>query len=90
MCGRHIGKLLFPLIAAGVLANGSVVPAPVAISQSACPNCKTQVLSSFDWCPQCGTGLKPRACAYCGSQVKGGERFCPSCGAPAVSQRNQR
>lgn len=83
MCGRHVGNLLFPLVSAGVLANGSVIPAPVAVSQSACPNCKTQVLSSFDWCPQCGTVLKSHACAYCGSQVTTNASFCPSCGAPA-------
>jgi predicted amidophosphoribosyltransferase len=90
MCGRHIGNLLFPLVAAGVLANGSAQPRPfdsaqvkpIAVSEATCPNCKTQVLSSYAWCPQCGTGLKSHICAYCGNLVKVGERFCPSCGAP--------
>ena len=98
MCGRHVGNLLFPLVAAGALVNGVAQPKPfdpaqakpVAVSQTACPNCRTQVLASYDWCPQCGTGLKSRACAYCGNQVKVGERFCPSCGAPSSTQGSQR
>ncbi|MBI5935763.1 MAG: zinc ribbon domain-containing protein [Chloroflexi bacterium] len=90
MCGRHVGNLLFPLLAAGALVNESAQPRPfnsaqvkpVAVSQAACPNCKTQVLASYDWCPQCGTGLKSHACVYCGNLMKVGERFCPSYGAP--------
>ena len=98
MCGRHVGNLLFPLLAAGALVNESAQPRPfnsaqakpVAVSQATCPNCRTQVLASYDWCPQCGTGLKSHACAYCGNQVKVGGRFCPSCGAPSSTQGNRR
>lgn len=98
MCGRHVGNLLFPLVAAGALVNESAQPRPfdsvqakpIAVSQAACPNCKTRVLASYDWCPQCGMGLKSHACAYCGNLVKVGERFCPSCGAPSSAQGSQR
>lgn len=83
MCGRGIGNLLLPLVAAGVLTNESARPATVVTSQATCPNCESKVLSSFDWCPQCGTGLKPHACAYCSNQMESNARFCPSCGAPA-------
>lgn len=83
MCGRGIGNLLFPLVAAGVLTNESARPATVVTSQATCPNCESKVLSSFDWCSQCGTGLKPHACAYCSNQMESNARFCPSCGAPA-------
>ena len=83
MCGGGIGKLLFPLVAAGVFANESVRPATVATSQATCPNCESKVSSSFDWCPQCGSGLKPHLCTYCNNQMKSSAQFCPSCGAPA-------
>ena len=83
MCGRGIGNLLFPLVAAGVLTNESARPAAVVTLQATCPNCESKVLSSFDWCPQCGTGLKPHTCAYCSNQMESNARFCPSCGAPA-------
>jgi predicted amidophosphoribosyltransferase len=83
MCGRGIGNLLFPLVAAGVSTNESARPATVATSQATCPNCESKVLSSFDWCPQCGTGLKPHVCAYCSNQMKSNAQFCSSCGAPA-------
>jgi len=82
MCGRGIGNLLFPLVAAGVLVNESARPVTVGSSQATCPNCKTKVLTSFDWCPECGTGLKSQACMYCGNQMESNARFCPSCGAP--------
>ncbi len=59
MYDRGIGNLLFPLVAAGVLTNESVRPADVATSQPTCPNCKSKISLAFDWCPQCGTELKP-------------------------------
>jgi len=83
MCGRGIGNLLFPLVAAGVLTNESARPTAVVTSQATCPNCVSKVSKSFDWCPQCGTGLNPHACAYCSNQIESNARFCPSCGAPA-------
>jgi RNA polymerase subunit RPABC4/transcription elongation factor Spt4 len=83
MCGRGIGNLLVPLVAASVLMAGSAQSAPVVIAQAACPNCRTAVLPAFEWCPNCGTGLKAHACAYCGNQIVANARFCPSCGAPA-------
>ena len=83
MCGRGIGNLLFPLVATGVLTNETTQPAAVVTSQATCPNCASKVSKSFDWCPQCGTGLKPHACAYCSNQMESNARFCPSCGAPA-------
>ena len=64
MCGRGIGNLLFPLVATGVLTNETTQPAAVVTSQATCPNCESKVLSSFDWCPQCGTGLKPHGFAH--------------------------
>lgn len=82
MCGRGFGSLLFPLVAAGVLVNGSANPAPVTASQATCPNCKTRVMSSYNWCPQCGTGLKSHVCTFCGTQNESNVRFCSSCGAP--------
>ena len=88
MCGRGIGNLLFPLIAANILTNETVQPAAVVIAQTACPNCKSKISSSFDWCPQCGVGLKSHSCAYCSNQLGINERFCPSCGAPAVNRRS--
>ncbi len=83
MCGGGIGNLLFPLAVEGELANGATRPANVLTLQATCPSCKSKVSSAFDWCPQCGTGLKPHACAYCGNQMESNARFCPSCGAPA-------
>ncbi len=83
MCGRGIGNLLFPLVAASVLTNDSARPGTVVTSQATCPNCKSKVSSSFDWCPQCGAGLKPQTCTYCSNQMESNARFCPACGAPA-------
>ena len=83
MCGRGIGNLLFPLVAAGVLTNESARTAAVVTSQATCPNCESKVSSAFDWCPQCGMELKPHACTYCGNQMESNTRFCPSCGVPA-------
>lgn len=84
MCGRNIGNLLLPLVvAAGMQANEPVRQAAVSTFQATCPKCNSKVSSSFDWCPQCGAGLKPHACAYCGNQMGSHARFCPSCGAPA-------
>lgn len=88
MCGRGIGNLLFPLVAANLLTNASMQPATVAIAQTACPNCKAKISSAFDWCPQCGTAMKSHACTYCGIQIGTNARFCPSCGAPAINQRS--
>jgi predicted amidophosphoribosyltransferase len=89
MCGKGIGSLLFPLVAANILTNESMQPATVAIAQTACPNCKAKISPAFDWCPQCGTGLKSHACSYCGNSMGSiNARFCPSCGAPAINQRS--
>ena len=84
MCGRNLGNLLIPLVAASVLASESPAPhrQPVAAAQANCPRCKAIVSPAFDWCPQCGHGLKTQPCAYCGNTIGMGERFCPSCGAP--------
>ena len=87
MCGRGIGNLLLPLVAASVLAtNGAVQIAPAVTAQTACPNCKTAISPMFEWCPNCGTGLKSHACAYCSNQMKSDARFCLSCGAPASNK----
>lgn len=82
MCGRNIGSLLFPLVVAGIQINEPVRQVAVSTLQATCPKCHSKVSSSFEWCPQCGYGLKHRACAYCGNQMEGDARFCPSCGAP--------
>lgn len=94
MCGRQIGNLLFPFVVSGVLKKGMGQPnlldpvqvKPIAVSDATCPYCKKQVMSSYAWCPQCGTGLKPHICSYCGSLMMVGERFCLSCGAPDTSR----
>lgn len=83
MCGKGFANLLFPLVAAGVLANEPVHPGAATTLQATCPKCRARVFSSFDWCPQCGAALRSRACAYCGNQMDGSAGFCPSCGAPA-------
>jgi predicted amidophosphoribosyltransferase len=89
MCGRGIGNLLFPLVAAGILTNETAQPAAVVTAQSACPNCKAKISLAFDWCPQCGTGLRAHVCSYCGNSMGNiNARFCPSCGAPATNQRS--
>ena len=83
MCGRGIGNLVVPLVAASVLTTGAARPAAVISAHAACPNCRTAVSPAFEWCPQCGMGLKAHTCTYCGNQVGASARFCPSCGAPA-------
>jgi predicted amidophosphoribosyltransferase len=88
MCGKGIGSLLFPLVAANILTNETAQPITVAIAQTACPNCRTKISSAFDWCPQCGAALKSHACTYCGSQTGSNAPFCTSCGAPATNQRS--
>lgn len=83
MCGRGFGSLLVPLAAASVLTASAARPATVAAAQAVCPHCKTAVSPAFEWCPQCGTGLKAHACAYCGNRMAANASSCPSCGAPA-------
>lgn len=82
MCGKGFGRLLFPFVAASVLVKGSADPAPMNASRATCPKCKTQILSSYEWCPQCGTGLKAQVCSYCGTQNESNMCSCSSCGAP--------
>ena len=83
MCGRNLGNLLIPLVAASVLVNESPRPQPIATTLLNCPRCKAAISPAFDWCPQCGYGLKTQPCAYCRNTAGIGEQFCPSCGAPA-------
>jgi len=96
MCGRNFGNLLIPALAGMLVAERptQLQPAQHAISQTTrqavCPQCKTAVLSTFDWCPQCGQALraqaKPQPCGYCGRTMATDAQFCSSCGAPAGKQ----
>ena len=83
MCGKNFGNFLFPLVTASLLVNETPRPQFVATVQSTCPQCKAAISPVFEWCPQCGHGLRTQPCAYCGNTIGIGERSCPSCGAPA-------
>jgi predicted amidophosphoribosyltransferase len=88
MCGRGIGSFLFPVIAAGMIADQLPQPADaLAGHQAVCPNCAAKISPIFHWCPQCGYGLKVHPCAYCGNQIKPEDRYCPSCGAPDIKTK---
>lgn len=93
MCGRNFGNLRIPALA-GMLSAETLTPPQTAwqtVPQAVCPQCKTAVSPTFDWCPQCGQALRaqPEAqiytltCAYCGRMMTAGAPYCPSCGAPA-------
>lgn len=44
-----------------------------------CPQCHTQVQTTFNYCPTCNTKLHPH-CAQCQRIVRLTDTFCPYCG----------
>ncbi len=44
-----------------------------------CPQCRTHVLASFNYCPTCHTKLHPH-CAQCQRAVSLSDTYCPYCG----------
>jgi RNA polymerase subunit RPABC4/transcription elongation factor Spt4 len=61
-------------------ASAAVPPA----SQSACPQCGTQVTVGVKFCPECGTRIpeapQKKFCPGCGTEVTPETKFCGSCG----------
>jgi hypothetical protein len=45
-----------------------------------CPKCTVQVRANFEFCPNCGTQLRP-TCPGCRRAVEAGWKTCVSCGA---------
>ncbi len=93
MCGRNFGNLLIPALAGMLAAETLTAPQPArqtfpqVVPQAVCPQCKTTIAPTFDWCPQCGQALRAQAkaqtCAYCSRTMTAGAQYCASCGAPA-------
>lgn len=83
-CGGNLTRLLIPASTATVLPPEGHLPEALAASlQTSCPTCGIRTSSTFKWCPQCGSTLKPHACSYCGHMLAPGAGTCPQCGAPA-------
>lgn len=48
---------------------------PLALT---CPQCRTSVDASFNFCPKCKFGLHP-TCPECKHAITPGDKFCPYC-----------
>lgn len=53
-----------------------------------CPSCRSNVLSKYTFCPNCGTSLKP-ICPQCGKPVELTWSNCGNCGSklPGITPR---
>jgi hypothetical protein len=49
-----------------------------------CFKCSTNLLSHFNFCPNCGTPIsRPKKCGSCGGEVAAQAKFCSLCGTQA-------
>ena len=60
---------------------------PTAGATIACPNCKTQIPATSQFCSSCGTKvmMSMMQCPKCSTQVPAGSKFCNSCGTSLVA-----
>jgi membrane protease subunit (stomatin/prohibitin family) len=57
-----------------------------AVAMIACPNCKTQIPATSQFCSTCGTKIMSMMqCPKCNTQVVAGSKFCNSCGNSLVA-----
>jgi membrane protease subunit (stomatin/prohibitin family) len=86
--GAGLGMMLPGMVAQAMQQGqpqqgGGPTPAAGTIP---CPNCKTQIPSTSQFCSSCGTKLMSMIlCPKCSTQVAAGSKFCNSCGAPLVA-----
>ena len=52
-----------------------------------CPTCGTDVLSTMQFCVNCGTRMTTRTCPHCNAPIVGTPEFCRNCGKTLVPSR---
>ncbi|MFA4860239.1 serine/threonine-protein kinase [Methanoregula sp.] len=52
-----------------------------------CPSCGTDVLSTMQFCVNCGTKMATRTCPHCNEPIQGDPEFCRNCGKTLVPSR---
>jgi membrane protease subunit (stomatin/prohibitin family) len=87
--GAGLGMMLPGMVAqamqGGQQQQGGASPAAGAMI--ACPNCKTQIAATSQFCSSCGTKVMMSMiqCPKCSAQVQAGSKFCNSCGTSLVA-----
>lgn len=57
------------------------------VKYNKCPACGTDVLSSMQFCVNCGGRMTGRTCPHCNAPIVGNPEFCRNCGKSLVPQR---
>ncbi len=52
-----------------------------------CPTCGTEVLSTMQFCVNCGARMSTRTCPHCNTPISGTSEFCKNCGKSLVPSR---
>lgn len=52
-----------------------------------CPSCGAEVLSTMQFCVNCGGRMPTRTCPHCNEQITGNPEFCRNCGKSLVPSR---
>src|SRR5271157_527560 len=74
------------LMSAKAMIVGAWILFPVVSREQSviCPKCRTQVLSSSNYCNFCGARLRQpyllKICSKCWSRMEATSKFCPECG----------
>jgi predicted amidophosphoribosyltransferase len=81
-CGNNLVPLVITMATTPEKINQQQLAEGQGDLQILCHHCGNKNPVMFNWCPACGSALRPQPCAYCGQMLDMAATICSHCGAP--------